>query len=134
LGFWFLSLGLGYTSSVPTSYHSHPIFFLEALVVLAMIQHAICFLPHGGCMVIYTDNFNSMSMFNTLAALPHYNWILLSAVDTLLAHDLDFHVFYIPGQENIITDHLSHGHVSDAVALSLNLSVSGFTPPQDALG
>ncbi|KAI5997239.1 hypothetical protein F5J12DRAFT_906972 [Pisolithus orientalis] len=115
LGFWFPSLGL-------------------ALVVLAVIQYAIHFLPHGGCMAVYTDNFNSMSMFNTLAALPHYNWILLSAIDTLLTHDLDFCVFYIPGQENVIADHLSHGHVSDAVALSLKLSVLGFTPPQDALG
>lgn len=80
-------------------------------------------------MAVYTDNFNSVSMFNTLAALPRYNWILLSAADTLIAHDLDFRVFYILGRENLVADHLSRSHVSDAVALVPGLRVSVFTPP-----
>ncbi|KAI6153030.1 hypothetical protein BKA82DRAFT_3970091, partial [Pisolithus tinctorius] len=134
LGFWFPSLNLGYTLHIPASYSSHPIFFLEALVVLAAIQYGIRFVPYGGRMAVYTDNFNSVSMFNTLAALPRYNWILLSAIDILLAHGLDFRVFYIPGKENVVADHLSRGHVPDAVALSRNLIVSVFTPPRDSLG
>ena len=73
-------------------------------------------------------------MFNMLVALPQLNWLLLSAVDTLLAHDLDFHVFHIPGHENVVADHLSRGCLAEAVASAPGLCIHTFEPPQDTLG
>ena len=98
LGFWFPSLHSGYVASLSPSHSLLMIFFLEALAVLATIQQAASILPHGAQLAIFTDNFNTVGMFNMLAALPQLNWLLLLAVDTLLAHDLDFHVFHIPEQ------------------------------------
>lgn len=111
-----------------------PIFFLEALAVLAAIQKAASILLHGAHIAIFTDNSNTVGMFNTLAALPKLNWLLLSAVDVLLAHNLDFRVFHIPGHRNVVADHLSHGHFAEAVALVPGLHVHSFEPPCDMLG
>ncbi|KAI6013552.1 hypothetical protein EDC04DRAFT_2579272, partial [Pisolithus marmoratus] len=123
-----------FPTPVPSVYVGCPIFFLEALVVLVAIHQAVSLLPSGGCLAIYTDNFNAVSLFNTLAALPEYNWLLLSAVDTLLDRDLDLRVFYIPGKENVVADHLSRGRISDALSISPGLVVLVFEPPRDALG
>ena len=134
MSFWFPSLHMGFTAPVPSYCWSSPIFYVEALVVLVTLQHAPCWLSRGGCLAIFTDNYNSVSMFNMLSVLPRYNWILLSAVDTLLAHNIDFRVFYVPGKDNIVADHLSRGCVADALTVSLTLVVSTFQPPWDLLG
>ena len=73
-------------------------------------------------------------MFNTLAVLPKPNWLLLSAVGVLLAHDLDFCVFHIPGHRNVVADHFSHGRFAEAVASAPGLRVHSFEPPRDTLG
>jgi len=134
MGFWFPSLNLGFTAPIPSNCQDCPIFFIEALVVLAAIQHATHWLSHGGHLAIFTDNFNSVSMFNMLLALPCYNWLLLSAVDTLLSHDIDFWVFYVLEKDNVVADHLSHGCVSEALTISLASVISSFKPPWDLLG
>lgn len=134
MGFWFPSLNLGFTAPIPSYCQDCPIFFIEALVVLAAIQHATHWLSRGGRLAIFTDNFNSVSMFNTLSALPRYNWLLLSAVDTLLSHDIDFRVFYVPGKDNVVADHLSRGRVAEALTISPALVISPFKPPRDSLG
>ena len=134
LGFWFPSLRSGYAASLSPSHSPPTIFFLEALAVLAAIKQAASILPHGARLAIFTDNFNTVGMFNTLAALPQLNWLLLSAVDTLLAHDLDFRVFHIPGHENVVADHLSRGRLAEAVASAPGLCVHTFEPPRDTLG
>ena len=134
LGFWFPSLDSGYAASMSPSHSPPTIFFLEALAVLAAIQKAASLLPHGARIAIFTDNSNTVGMFNTLAALPKLNWLLLSAVDVLLAHDLDFRVFHIPGHRNVVADHLSRGRFAEAVASAPGLRVHSFEPPRDALG
>ncbi|KIM64557.1 hypothetical protein SCLCIDRAFT_114731 [Scleroderma citrinum Foug A] len=129
MGVWMPSLNLGFMCSIPSVYEAKPIFFLEALTVLAAIQLASSHVSSGGHLAIFTDNFNSVAMFNTLSALPAYNWILLTAVDVLLTCDLDFCVFYVPGSVNILADHLSRGRVADALQLSPSMTISTLTPP-----
>lgn len=134
LGFWFPSLNSGYAASLSPSHSPPTIFFLEALAVLAAIRQVASIVPCGACIADFTDNFNTMGMFNMLAALPKLNWLLLSAVDILLVHDLDLCVFHVPGHENIVADHLSRGRFAEAVASAPGLCVHTFEPPRDALG
>ena len=53
-------------------------------------------------------------MFNALAELG-LNWLLMAAVDSLLAHDLDFRVFPIPDHNPIAS---TPGHVVDALGVA----------------
>jgi hypothetical protein len=48
-------------------------------------------------------------MFNSLAALPPYNWLLMTVVNAILPSQINFRVFFVPGVHNIIADHLSCG-------------------------
>ncbi|KIM59837.1 hypothetical protein SCLCIDRAFT_27072 [Scleroderma citrinum Foug A] len=126
---WMPSLNLGFVCSIPSIYEAKPIFFLKAPTILAAIQLASSHITLHGCLAIFTNNFNSVAMFNTLSALPAYNWLLLAAVDVLLTCGIDFRMFYMPGSENLLADHLSHGWVADALQLLPNMVVSTLEPP-----
>jgi hypothetical protein len=102
---------------------------------------AICSAIHlgvqYGCkrIAIYSDNTNCVDMFSSLRAKREYNRILRSAIDIAFQfHDIDFKVYYIPGVENIIADHLSRFRNAAALRLAPKLVISPFQPPQDALG
>ncbi|PBK71385.1 hypothetical protein ARMSODRAFT_883689, partial [Armillaria solidipes] len=55
---------------------------------------------------IWTDNSNTVNIFNSLKASPFYNLILKSAVDMMISHNIDLHVLHIPGSENDVVDTL----------------------------
>jgi hypothetical protein len=85
--------------------------------------------------VIYTNNTNSVDMFNSLWALPAYNPILISSVDILIAQSLDLRVLHIEGEKNSVADTLSCGNFELAKSLAPGgLTIINFSPPQDALG
>jgi hypothetical protein len=44
---------------------------------------------HGAKVVIYTDNMNTVQIFNSLTCLPEYNHLLRRSVDILLCHRID---------------------------------------------
>ncbi|KAG6326006.1 hypothetical protein ID866_13084 [Astraeus odoratus] len=134
MGFWFPSISLGFQSALPYSPHSCPIFFFEAFVVLMAIHTATCYVPRGTQVAVFSDNLNTVSMFNSLAALPHYNPILLAAVDIFLSHDFDFRVFHIHGSHNVVADALSHWDNEHATRIIPDLDVHTFQPPWDVLG
>ena len=90
-------------------------FLLRSLSALAAIQYTASNLPRGGRIAVFTGNFNTDGMFNTLAGLPRLDWLLMTAMDTLLVHDPDFCVFYITGQRNVVADHLLCGRIVDTV-------------------
>ena len=62
-------------------------------------------------------------MFNSLAALSSFNWMLVGVIDAVLEKDVDFHVLHVPGVHNIIADHLSWFHNDKAIALGSQLSI-----------
>ncbi|EMD33083.1 hypothetical protein CERSUDRAFT_57208, partial [Gelatoporia subvermispora B] len=83
---------------------------------------------------IYSDNSNTVHIFNSLCAQPEYNRILRSAIDVRIDLDLDVHVHWIPGQENTVADALSRGALDRALEIHPGLNILPFIPPQDALG
>ncbi|KAJ7222738.1 hypothetical protein B0H12DRAFT_1031238, partial [Mycena haematopus] len=135
MGFYIPALGLGFQSGLPTGINpALKIFFYEALCVCAALHHAATLLPTGARLTIYTDSSNSVSMFNSLKALPAYNDILKSAVDVLLARDIDLRVLHVAGKLNSVADAISRWKNDIAIALVPGLTIHPFTPPRDALG
>ena len=56
------------------------IFHLEALCVCAAFLHTIALAPAGTWNVVFTDNINTVQMFNSLTTLPSLNWMLKVAL------------------------------------------------------
>ena len=73
-------------------------------------------------------------MFNSLACLPDYNLLLRHSVDIVLAHGIDLHVLYVPGEQNLVADALSRCQFSTALNAVKDLQISPFQPPQWMLG
>jgi hypothetical protein len=133
MAFWFPSLSLGFQCHVddPRAF----IFFFEAYAVLSALSHlAFSLTPRPRRAVVYTDNTNTVDMFNTLHALPQYNPILLTAVDILQDTRLPFHVLHVSGRRNIVADALSRFDNHRASLASPGISVRSFTPPRLTLG
>ncbi|KAG2741863.1 hypothetical protein P692DRAFT_20879763 [Suillus brevipes Sb2] len=112
MGFWFPSLNLGFQSPLPVSAPTGSIFDFEALAVTSALLEAITQSSLGQRVAIFTDNLNTVAMFNSLTALPPYDWMLMVAVDAIISTKLDFRVFFVPGAHNVIADHLSRWNPS----------------------
>ncbi|KAF5383939.1 hypothetical protein D9757_007395 [Collybiopsis confluens] len=136
LGFW-VAIGnvtLGFQFSVPAEW-SFDIFYLEALTVLAAITFAISSsLPPPKCVAIFTDNSNSVDIFNSLKAHAPHNNILLTAVNHAIESNVQFRVFHIPGTENGIADALSRFDNDRVFDLCPDTAISTFQPPRVLLG
>ncbi|KAJ8597536.1 hypothetical protein M405DRAFT_724053 [Rhizopogon salebrosus TDB-379] len=110
------------------------IFFFEALAVCSAIHALANMYQVPSRLLVYTDNTNTVAMFNTLRAKPAYNNILLSAMDVLLEHHVNLCVQHIAGEENIIADALSRYQNERAQKFAGDIDISPFEPPRDALG
>ncbi|KAG2754244.1 hypothetical protein P692DRAFT_201704664 [Suillus brevipes Sb2] len=133
MGYWFPSLNIGFQSPLPGSAPTGTIFYFEALAVTSALLDAVARLIPGQRVAIFTDNLNTVAMFNSLAALPPYNWLLMTAVDSILSAQLDFRVFYILGVHNVIADHLSRWKNAEACEVSPGLTIHPFQPPRNSL-
>ncbi|KAG2746162.1 hypothetical protein P692DRAFT_201651235, partial [Suillus brevipes Sb2] len=133
LGLWFPDDNFACQCPLPPGPHN-TIFFYEALAVCSAI-HSIENMDEPPVKLhIYTDNCNTVAMFDSLHAKPIYNSLLLSAVDVLLAYRVDLCVEHIPGQQNVIANALSHFNnklVKNLIPTAQNFD---FQPPQDVLG
>ena len=132
LGFWFPGLNAGFWSSVPEDPPKDTIFFFEALCVLSAILYSTSFGFSISTLTIYTDNLNTVQMFNSLSALPAYNEILKAAVDHLML-DVDnliqLRVIHIPGHLNTVADALSRGALHTVVDSIPDIVINMFSPP-----
>ena len=82
---------------------------------------------------IFTDNMNTIQIFNSLSALPAYNKILKSSVDYLLSdinNPIDLQVIHIAGKLNVVADALSRGNLHTANAIAPGIVVENFSPPR----
>jgi hypothetical protein len=134
MGFWYPALNLGFQSNLPPRSPVDDIFFHEALCVGSAIHDAVTRLPRHGRLAIYTDSLNSVYMYNSLSGGPGFNRLLMDVVEVILAFEVDFRVFHVSGECNVVADHLSRWRASEAVRVSPGLRVLPFQPPRNALG
>lgn len=83
--------------------------------------------------LIYTDNANIVSVFNSLHAFPKYNVLLKYAVDLLINGDHDLKVQHISESDNHVADLISRQQFDKAQRLFPSLSIETFLP-WDVLG
>ena len=136
LAFWTPALALGFASGIPDGSCSSDIFWFESLAVLSALHWAAARTNPPHFLAIFTDNLNTVQMFNSLhASSPTYNSILFSAIRVLLKSPmLDLRIFHIAGERNYVADAISRQLFDVAIQHVPNLTIASFTPPQDALG
>ena len=136
LAFFLPSVKLTYQCPIPSAIASQHIFFFEALAICSVCHQFVNILLSLDCccLVIYLESTNSVDIFNSLRAINPYNRILISAVNIILDHDIDFQVLHVRGVDNLIANALSRFNNDLAVSLCPGLVIQTFKPPQDALG
>lgn len=133
LGFWFPHLNVGFWSHIPEDPPKDTIFYFEALSVLSAVKHSTSLDVSVKKLVVYTDNLNTVHMFNTLSALPAYNDLLKGCVDHLLSdidNPIDLWVIDIAGELNTVADALSREHFHTAVDHAPGIVINNFSPPR----
>ncbi|KAF6757032.1 hypothetical protein DFP72DRAFT_809967 [Ephemerocybe angulata] len=134
MGFWIRDFNLGfYTSTIDTQGEEF-IFFHESLCVLSALRHIddAGYLPSH--ITIFSDNSNTVDIFNSLRASPRINPILKQACDISLDSCSDYKVLFVPGVQNQIADALSRFDFDRATSLSPGIVFHPFTPPRITLG
>ncbi|KAG2067630.1 hypothetical protein BDR04DRAFT_1129544 [Suillus decipiens] len=119
---------------LPSDAPHNTIFFFEALAVCSAIHTIVNMHEPPGKLPVYTDNTNTVAMFDFLHAKPAYNSLLLLAVDVLFSYNVDLWVEHIPGHQNVITNALSCFHNELVKDLVPAAQIFDFEPPWDVLG
>ncbi|KAL6302383.1 hypothetical protein BKA93DRAFT_736957, partial [Sparassis latifolia] len=106
------------------------IFWYEALAACSAM-HYIAYNVHYPVnrLAVFSDNTNTVSLFNMLRALPAYNSIARLAVNAILSENLQLHVGHIPGKENVIADALSCKWLDEVCAQVPGIELLEFSPP-----
>ena len=133
MGFWYPARCLGFVFPLDLTTFSPGIFYFEAPMVVSAIYWAAHNLPLQPCsqLAIYTDNSNTVNMFNILCAQPLYNPLLITIIEILLLSKTHLRVFHVPGDENIVVDRLSHSCYDSVFHL---VPTYNFIPPRLTLG
>ena len=137
MGFWYPSLAQGFQAQAHHIFAQQGgsiFFYLEALCVCAAILDAAPHLLPDQRLAVHTDNINTVQLFNSLSALPAFNWMLIQVVDRVLRQGIDLRVFHVPGVHNEIADAVSHLQNDLLTALHPELVIFAFQPPRPALG
>ena len=134
LGFFFERLQQGFQCSIPQNAPKDTIFYFEALAVVSAIDAATRLSSPPTRLLIFSDNTNTVDIFNSLRSLPSYNDLLKYTVSLLLKHSISLRVMHVPGVDNSIADSLSRFENSKAISMCPDLSVSSFQPPRIAMG
>ena len=104
------------------------IFFFEAFVVLCAIRYAAAFTQPQARILIYSDNFNTVNMFNSFSAKPEYYEILIEAADMFKHHSMDAQILHVNGADNLIADLLSRKQFAEINKLCPYLACEAFQP------
>lgn len=115
----------------------HPlVFYDEALTVISAIYWAVhnLLICPGSQLAVYTNNANTVNMFNSLCGQPLYNPLLITVVKLLLKFNIKLHVFHIPGEDNIVANALSHLWYDILQYHMPTMHMYHFIPPQLMLG
>jgi hypothetical protein len=129
MGFWYPVSKDGFYAPTPVTISSNAIFYFKALCVVSALKHVQTKAKRGLKILIYTDNTNTVDIFQTLHCLPPYNPLLKTAVDIIMHNKYSLCVLHIPGDQNIITDALLCVHFSVALQIEPNLTLFSFYSP-----
>lgn len=132
LAFWFPERKLGFQCKIPHDTHRMPIFYYEAAAVTLAILNVQSRLRDR--LVIYSDNQNTVDIWQSLKASCDYNDLLRLAIDELIAQSVDVRVLHVPGVKNPVADALSRFNNAEALRLVPGLSITEFQPPLTMLG
>ena len=127
MGFWYPETEMGFWARTPRDGGEHFIFYFEALCVLSALYHADLSAPYASRILIYTDNQNTVDIFNSLRATPEYNHILKASIDITVANEHDLRVLHVPGADNSVADALSRFDFSRALDLVPSLTIHSFS-------
>jgi len=117
MGFWYPDHSIGYYSPVLEDIPTDFIFYYEALCILSALLHAAETSTSPIRIVIFTNNTNTVDIFNSMCGLPTYNYILHSSVDVRLKTEHQLRVLHVPGSENAVADAISHRELARALSL-----------------
>lgn len=135
-GFWCPEQLCGYAAGRPVAPErvEDNIFWYEALTVLAAIRWAVQLEPRPERVAIFTDNLNTVQMFDSLRSIAPYTTILLQACELLMESGMDVRVWHIPGSENTVADALSRQLFHVVRHYEPRLKIATFEPPRLLLG
>jgi hypothetical protein len=134
LGFFLKRSKEGFQCLTPQKPPKDSIFFFEALAVVSVVEMVTHLPSVPARLLVFSDNTNTVDIFNSLRSLPPYNELLKFTVSLLITYNISLRVVYIPGVDNIIADSLSRFENTKAKAACPGLSISSFQPPRLAMG
>ena len=134
MAFWYPHLDAGYYAPVPLQIPMDFIYYYEALCVACALDDVSRSFSSNSKVLIFTDNSNTVDMFNSLCCPPAYNFIVRFAADTLISSGINLRVIHVPGNENTVADALSRQDFAKALHLVPDLSIETFQPPRLPLG
>ncbi|KAI0092911.1 hypothetical protein BDY19DRAFT_903634 [Irpex rosettiformis] len=128
--------GLGFMANRPVAPDAveDNIFWYEALTVLSALRWSASLPERFSRVAIFTDNLNTVQMFDSFRSREPYTFILLAAIEILIEHHIDLCVWHIPGEQNIIADALSRQLLSVIAQYAPWLHISSFEPPHVTSG
>jgi len=65
-------------------------FFFLALMVCSAFHSGALLIESPHCLVIYSGNTNTVNIFNSLHVSTSYNQLVISAMNVVLDHNIDF--------------------------------------------
>ena len=130
LDFWSSARQLGFMASLPSAPDrlEDTIFWFEALCVLAALQWAASLHRPPRRLAVYTNNLNTVQIFESFKASGPYNSILRNAAAVLIRSGIDLRVWHIPGAENVVVDALSRDMPHVARLYAPGLRILSFQP------
>ena len=134
LGCWFPDHGVGFYADIPDWAPSDIIFYFEALSVATALDHLTHVTAPLSKILIYTDNANTVSIFNSLRCLPVFNPLIKHCADILITKGYLLRVCFVPGEDNKVADAISRKNFPLAKSLSPGLQIGLLTPPRFKLG
>jgi hypothetical protein len=134
MGFFFQHSRQGFQSTLPHAPPKDTIFYFEALAVCSAVHAAVSLSPRPKRIIVFSDNSNTVDIFNSLRAKPPYSEILKSTISCLLDHSVDLRVHHIPGVDNVVADALSRFQNARALEACPGLTIAPFKPPRVTLG